>query len=71
MDDGGLVVGVHPFPSHRRMVLRETPCSRANALTFIEVVFEFGVGSGPISVFSGWGLVPSVFSLVAVARPHS
>jgi hypothetical protein len=58
MDDGSLVAGVHPLPSHRRMVLRETPCSRANALTFIEVVFDFGVGSGPISVISGRGLVP-------------
>jgi hypothetical protein len=53
MDDGGLGAGVHPFPSHRRMVLRETPCSRANALTFIEVVFDLGVGSGPISIFRG------------------
>jgi hypothetical protein len=50
------------------MVLRKTPYSRANALTFIEVPFDFGVGSGRMSVILERGLVPSGFSAVAVTR---
>jgi hypothetical protein len=43
---GGLTGGVQPFASRRRMVLRDTPCSRANALTFVDLVFiaDFGCG---------------------------
>ena len=41
----GPAAGLQPFASRQRMVLRETPCSRASALTFIDVALmaDFGV----------------------------